>query len=92
LAIRPYSANACPKGVGRPSRPNIRSRSYARTCPVTSEPATRSMSGQCMVTLFRFTLLRARSSSGPQPPVSTPGISARQNRWSFRSLKRGEKL
>ncbi|MGX1887490.1 hypothetical protein [Streptomyces sp. NPDC055287] len=27
LPIRPYSTNACPSGVGRPSRPNIRSRS-----------------------------------------------------------------
>ncbi len=26
LAIRPYSANAAPSGVGRPSRPNMRSR------------------------------------------------------------------
>ncbi len=62
--MRPYSANAWPSEVGRPSRPNIRSRSYARTCPVTSEPVTRSISGQCVVTLVRLTLLRARSSSG----------------------------
>ena len=27
LGVRPYSANACPSGVGCPSRPSIRSRS-----------------------------------------------------------------
>jgi hypothetical protein len=40
----------------------------ARTCPVTREPATRSMSGQCVITLFRLTLLHASGSSGPYPP------------------------
>jgi hypothetical protein len=80
LAIRPYSANACPSGVGWPSRPNIRSRSYARTWLVTREPATRSMSGHHVSIFFRFTRLRASGSSTPYVPVSTPGIVARQNR------------
>ena len=65
MAIRPYSANAAPSGVGCPSRPNIRSRSYARTCPVAREPATLSMSGHHVTILPRFTLLRAMASSGP---------------------------
>lgn len=42
----PYSASACPSGVGCPSQPNIRSRSQARTWLVTREPATLSMSWQ----------------------------------------------
>ena len=92
MAIRPYSANACPSGTGRFSRPSIRSRSYARTWLVTREPATFSMSGQCVITLFRFTRLRASSSTAPYVPVSTPGIVARQNRWSSRSRNRGLKL
>lgn len=37
------------------------------------------MSGQCVITLFRFTLLQASGSNGPYPPVSTPGSFARQN-------------
>lgn len=47
---------------------------------MTREPATRSMSGQCVITFFTFTLFRAISSSGPYPPAaSAPGIWAFQN-------------
>jgi hypothetical protein len=52
------------------------------------EPATFSMTGQCVITLFRLTRLRARSSTTPYVPVSAPGIVARQNRWSSRSRNR----
>ena len=50
MAIRPYSANACPMGVGRPSRPNIRSRSYARTCAGHQRAGDPQHVGQCVVT------------------------------------------
>ncbi|WP_425413472.1 helix-turn-helix domain-containing protein, partial [Nonomuraea maritima] len=40
------------------------------------------MSGQCVITLFRFTRLRANSSTAPYVPVSISGSVARQNRWS----------
>ena len=64
MAIRPYSMNACPSGVGRPSRPNIRNKSQARTWLVTSDPATRSISGHWVAILATLTVLRAIGSSG----------------------------
>lgn len=58
-----------------------------------SDPATRSVSGQCVAIRLRFTLLQAMASSGPYPAAgaSPSGRSARQNLWSERSRKRGAK-
>lgn len=58
-----------------------------------SDPATRSMNDQCVAVRLRFTLLQATASSGPYPSGGPPssGGSARQNRWSSRSRKRGTK-
>jgi hypothetical protein len=50
------------------------------------------MSGHHVSIFFRFTRLRASGSSTSYVAVSTPGIVARQNRWSCRSLNRGLKL
>jgi hypothetical protein len=70
---------------------------------VTSEPATRSMSGHWVAILPTLMLLRAIGSSGPYSRIaccsgdtSTPSGSgsssvARQYRWSGRSAKRGAK-
>jgi hypothetical protein len=61
----PYSANACPKGVGRPSRPNIRSRSYARTCPHrTCFVATTPMPGHDQITAKMFLRLYPDKAAG----------------------------
>lgn len=50
---------------------------------VTRKPATRSMSGQAVITFFTLTLLRAGASSGPYPPAaSASGMWAFRNLWS----------
>ncbi len=53
------------EAAARPSRPNFRSRSQARTWFVMSDPTARGMSGQCVAIRLQFTSLQATPSRGP---------------------------
>ncbi len=82
MAIRPYAENAAPER-GRAAVASEHAQQVVGGDLVGDQgTAAFSMSGQCVITLFRLTRLRTRSSTAPYVPVSTPGIVARQNRWS----------
>ncbi|GAA0454960.1 hypothetical protein GCM10009544_17120 [Streptomyces stramineus] len=62
LPIARVLGERCPSGVECPSQPNIRNRSEDLTWLVMSDPAPRSMYGQCVTIFFRLTLSQATSS------------------------------